>query len=141
VLKIPFIYDQNRHEADALRHYQGRGAVKLQDFDPATGALLLERIEPGTPLGEHADRSAITAIGCELLQRVWSEAVTPHPFRPLRDLVEEWAVCIPTDFERRGRRFPETFVTEAMSLLRELAAGDGREVLINHDLHLGNRGC
>jgi len=46
VLKV-FLPDlENRHEADALRHYGGRGAVRLLEDEP--GALLLERLR-GVP--------------------------------------------------------------------------------------------
>ncbi len=138
VLKIPFVYEHNRYEADALRHYQGNGAVLLEDFDPTTGALLLEYIEPGTPLADHTDRSALPAIGCELLHQLWSEVSAPHPFQSLDALVGEWAACIPADFERSKGRVPEELVTEAVSLLRELGSPETRNVLVNHDLHLWN---
>jgi streptomycin 6-kinase len=50
VLKLPFVDEENRAEADALGLYDGDGAVRLLDHDPASGALLLERLVPGTPL-------------------------------------------------------------------------------------------
>ena len=49
VLKLPFLDDENRAEADALRLYGGDGAVRLLGHDPTTGALLLERLYPGAP--------------------------------------------------------------------------------------------
>src|SRR3954464_9674722 len=54
VLKV-FLPDlENRHEADALRHYGGRGAVRLLEAE--TGALLLERVGAGaSPLGGGGD--------------------------------------------------------------------------------------
>jgi streptomycin 6-kinase len=138
VLKVPFVYEHNRHEADALRHYRGNGAVLLEDCDPTTGALLLEHIEPGTPLANNADRSALPAIGCELLHRLWSEVSSPHPFRSVGDLAEEWAASIPVDFERSKGSVPEELVAEAVSLLVELGTSEARDVLVNHDLHFGN---
>ena len=39
-------------EIAALRLFDGRGAVRLLDADPERGALLLERVEPGTMLGQ-----------------------------------------------------------------------------------------
>jgi streptomycin 6-kinase len=138
VLKVPFVYEHNRHEADALRHYQGNGAVVLEDFDLTTGALLLECLEPGTPLADYADRSAFPTIGCELLHQLWSEVGSPHPFRSLGALADEWAACIPADFERSKGRFPEELVTEAVSVLRALGTPEPRDVLVNHDLHLWN---
>ena len=38
-------------EAEALGIFAGHGAVRLLDTDPTTGALLLERATPGTPVG------------------------------------------------------------------------------------------
>ncbi len=55
VLKVSFIDEETRHEADALALWDGDGAVLLLDSDPERGALLLERIEPGTFLGDHPD--------------------------------------------------------------------------------------
>src|SRR5262249_11061237 len=54
--KIPAADDENRLEAAALRCYCGHGAVQLYGADAASGALLLERAEPGTPLADHPDR-------------------------------------------------------------------------------------
>ena len=48
MLKV-FLPDvENALEADALRHYDGRGAARLLTDEP--GALLLERLRPGTSL-------------------------------------------------------------------------------------------
>jgi hypothetical protein len=55
VLKIGFPHRESAHEADALAHYGGRGAIRLLDHDPDRGALLLERCEPGTTLLEGTD--------------------------------------------------------------------------------------
>src|SRR5262245_51036971 len=53
VLKVPVLDAENRREADALRAYAGDGAALLYAADEASGALLLERLEPGTPLIHH----------------------------------------------------------------------------------------
>lgn len=50
VLKIVFPHDEARHEAHALRAWDGRGAVRLVDDAPEDWALLLERVRPGTPM-------------------------------------------------------------------------------------------
>src|SRR5579859_6312489 len=48
VLKItPSEDDQADLEPEALRFWDGRGAVRILRHDPARRALLLERIEPG----------------------------------------------------------------------------------------------
>jgi streptomycin 6-kinase len=53
VLKLPTPDDENRNEADALRHYDGTGAVRLYAHDRPSGALLLELIMPGASLAAH----------------------------------------------------------------------------------------
>src|SRR5207244_1128493 len=50
VLKVVFIDRETEHEADALRLWDGDGAIRLLDELPTRGALLLERCVPGTPL-------------------------------------------------------------------------------------------
>ena len=57
VLKISPPVANPSHEARALAHWDGNGAVKLFDWDEPAGALLLERVRPGTPLMDR-DRSA-----------------------------------------------------------------------------------
>lgn len=69
VLKVPVLDDENFAECAALRCYAGDGAVRLHRVDLDTGALLLERADPGhallaryergdLPLGEVADLAA-----------------------------------------------------------------------------------
>ncbi|MGM7648333.1 aminoglycoside phosphotransferase family protein [Nocardia sp. JW2] len=50
VLKVPMVDEENIAEATALYAYDGDGAVRLLEFDPATGAMLLEWAFPGTEL-------------------------------------------------------------------------------------------
>jgi streptomycin 6-kinase len=57
VLKVSRLDEvETLYEADALVHWHGEGAVRLLDADPDRGALLLERLEPGTFLADHPDR-------------------------------------------------------------------------------------
>ena len=57
VLKVSPPFANPAHEADALAHWGGRGAARLVAWDADIGALLLERIRPGTLLMDR-DRSA-----------------------------------------------------------------------------------
>lgn len=55
--------------AAATRWYRGDGASLLYDSAPGTGALLLERLEPGAPLRDHPDHDAAIDVACGLLRR------------------------------------------------------------------------
>lgn len=48
VLKVPSPWGRGEDELAALRVWAGRGAPAILAHDPATGARLLERIEPGS---------------------------------------------------------------------------------------------
>jgi streptomycin 6-kinase len=81
VLKISFLDDDTRSEPDALRFWAGRGTANLIDSDPETGALLLERLHPGTSLADHPDRNEAIRIACRLLRSLWLPLPVDHPFR------------------------------------------------------------
>src|SRR4051812_16068286 len=53
-------------EAEALRLWSGRGAVSLLDSDPEAGALLLERVVPGTPLPPGREDASVQ-VAAEIL--------------------------------------------------------------------------
>jgi streptomycin 6-kinase len=91
VLKVSFVDEETQHEPDALRHWDGDGAVRLVDAEPARGALPLERLEPGTALGDHPDRAEAIGIACSLLRRLWRPVPDGHPFWLVRDLASRLA--------------------------------------------------
>ena len=104
-LKVGFPHPEAEHEAEALRHYDGQGAVRLLEHDPPRSALLLERCEPGTPLWQ-VDDEAATLIAGSVLRRLWSVPLAPgHGFRSLADEAATWAEGLREDWERLGRPF------------------------------------
>jgi len=138
VLKISFVDEETRHEADALALWKGDGAVRLLEADPDLGALLLERLEPGTYLGDHPDRDEAISIACRLLRSLWRSVPEPSVFMPVRDLALRLARELPERFERLGRPFEATLVRTAVDLFYELAATSGAPILANRDFHLWN---
>lgn len=138
VLKVSFMDEETRHEADALEVWDGDGAVRLLDADPGLGALLLERLEPGTSLEDHLDRNEAFSIGCGLLRRLWRPVPDPHPFPLVRDLARRWAHELPERFDRLGGPFEPSLVREGADLCTQLAASTEPAILANRDYHLGN---
>ena len=63
----------------ALRLYDGRGMVRLLDFDREQGIMLLERLKPGTPLLEVNDERA-TSIAAQVMRRYWRPLPREHSF-------------------------------------------------------------
>ena len=138
VLKVSFVDDETQHEPEALRHWHGDGAVRLVDAEPARGVLLLERLEPGTPLGDHPDRAEAIGIACALLRRLWRPVPDDHPFALVRDLASGLADELLGRFVRQDRPFDERLLRTAVDLCRDLAASSEAAVLANRDFHLWN---
>ncbi|ADD43902.1 aminoglycoside phosphotransferase family protein [Stackebrandtia nassauensis] len=148
VLKLTVVDEENRAEATALHHYNGEGAVKLYDYDPGTGAMLMELATPGSPLVQQSYEGVVLEgspenadkidIASALYRRLWREPVaTPgYPSLPLvRDLVAVWESEIPANADGE---LPAHLVAQAVDLCRELAKPDGPEGIVNRDTHLGN---
>ncbi|MCO1598084.1 aminoglycoside phosphotransferase family protein [Micromonospora sp. RHAY321] len=135
VLKLQYPDGESRHEADALAHWDGDGAIRLLHHDPQRRALLVERCRPGTALHElPADRALDVLTG--LLPRLWRPAGAP--FTPLAEETAGWIDRMPRAWERAGRPYERRLLDAALALLAELASSQGEQVLVNQDLHAGN---
>ena len=135
MLKICFPDRESEHEADALRAWDGDGAVRLLAHDRDRWALLLERCRPGTSLGEVDEASALDVLA-GLLPRLWVSA--GEPFRPLADEAAWWAESLEANWEQAGRPFERKLLDAALDSLAELPSSQGEQVLIHQDLHADN---
>src|SRR5215472_6803633 len=81
-LKVQFPHKESEHEAEALRRWNGQGAVKLFATDPEHHALLMERCEPGDHLSA-AEPAQALEVFAQILRRLWIGAC--QPFVSLHD--------------------------------------------------------
>jgi streptomycin 6-kinase len=133
VLKHAHPHREAEHEADALERWDGAGAVRLLARDGWT--LLLERCEPGRPLSGVGAEAALDVL-VALLPRLWVPA--GPPFRPVAEEAAWWCSSLPRRWERAGRPFERRLLDAALDALTVLPAGQGRQVLVNQDLHGDN---
>lgn len=124
--------DESEHEALALRHWDGVGAVRLLRADPRRRALLLERLGPDD-LGQLWDVEACEVIG-GLLPRIRRPA--PPQLRPVQEYVDRWL----DDLDALGGHLPvpPRLIDQARSLGRSLGADPTDPVIVHGDLHFGN---
>jgi streptomycin 6-kinase len=109
VVKLAISPEQAQVEAAALGAWvDTRAAVRLIDVDSALGALLLERIRPGTPLPAGNDEEAIETAA-DLLTRLHRATPGPFPFATLEEVYPalEAQALDDISFERRARGEPE----------------------------------
>jgi streptomycin 6-kinase len=124
-------------EPEALRFWNGRGAVRLIERDPGSRAYLIERCVPGTPLGRAYDDEALEAIAAAL-ERLWRAPSEDVSWRRIDEVAERWIDELPRDWVRHGRPYERRLLDEALDALRTLPASQGRLVLCHQDLHGGN---
>jgi streptomycin 6-kinase len=138
VVKVQLPHDvESEHEADALRFWDGEGAVRLLAHDPVARALLIERCIPGTPLG-HEYGNDVLAVAAGVMQRLWRPPTDDLPWRRLELEAERWLVELPERWERHGRPFERRLLDAGLEALRTLGPTQEDLVLCHQDLHGGN---
>jgi streptomycin 6-kinase len=133
VLKAGFPDEESEHEHLALRHWGGRGAVRLLRADPHRSAMLLERLHPE----RLADLWDVEA--CEVVAGLYGLLHRPAlpQLRLLSTSVERSAdrlARLP-----RAAPLPRRLVEQAVSLARGFAVDPATTGTIVHgDLHYEN---
>ncbi|MBW8268538.1 aminoglycoside phosphotransferase family protein [Caldovatus aquaticus] len=122
-------------EAAALAGFAGRGAARLLAADPGLGALLLERLEPGTPLRRLAARDPDAAILAAA--SVMRALRRPPPAGAVLTDAAGWVRALERARDAPGP-LPRAMLARAAALMRALAASAPPPVLLHGDLHAGN---
>jgi streptomycin 6-kinase len=125
-------------EAEALRAYDGHGAVRLLAHDPERGALLLERADPGTlaaalvPNDDEQATAALVGVG-RRLHRVPPDACTLPELREQSESFRAHLLRFPGDDP-----LPRHLVERAGALFDELCASAPENLVLHGDLHHDN---
>lgn len=135
VLKVQWPYRESEYEAEALKVWNGDGAVRLLAHDRERSALLLEHCSPGTHLA-NSDSDSVLSVLMDLLPRLWKPAGAP--FRSLAQEAETWRSSLVADWEAAGRPFERSLLDAALGYLSRLPASQGEQVLLHQDLHGDN---
>jgi streptomycin 6-kinase len=142
VLKVGYPHREARAEADGLRLWDGRGAIRLLRVDEERTAFLLELCEPAQKLAaaDHLAPEERLLIAATLLRRLWlpAEAAAGTRIESVAEQMGWWADMAE---ERLGALAPEAdagFVRSGISLLRSLPADAPTTVMLHGDYNPGN---
>jgi streptomycin 6-kinase len=135
VLKLIYPHREAEHEREALRVWDGDGAIRLLAYDDARWAMLIERCDPGTLLAKVDPNLALDVL-IELLPRLWKPV--GEPFRSLADEATWWIDYLPAEWEQAGKPFERQILDAAIAHLGTLAHSQGEQVLLHQDLHGDN---
>jgi streptomycin 6-kinase len=135
VLKVQWPHEESGYEADALRTWDGDGAVRLLAEDENRHALLLEHCHPGSALGDAKSVDPIAVI-VDLLPRLWKPA--GPPFKSLSMEAEEWSATLYSDWQAAGKLCDRGLIDAAAEFIEQLATSSREDVLVHQDLHGDN---
>ncbi len=136
VLKIGVPREELALEAESLKAYNGRGAVKLLAYDKDHGALLLEKLR-GDSLWSTwtlANDDKNTEIAGHVMTKLWRPFVGTFPS------LEMWFDALRTYLVKfdGDEPLPRMMVEHALGLASELNASSEQRMLLHGDLHHGN---
>lgn len=136
VFKLSRHVNETRNEIAALHLWDGDGAARLLEADPEIGALLTERLEPGTTLSTlvESDDDAATLIAAALLRHLWRPLPERHGLRSL----ESWTAAYDRNREplsQGARGFPAALFRRADAMRRDLLASTDAQTVLHGDMH------
>ncbi len=134
VLKLGVPRAELTTEIAALELYNGNGACRLLAADAAGGALLLERLEPGTDLAQLTDEAEAMQIAAQVMQQIWHAPPNSHSFPHVADWLAGLDALRPF-FGGGTGPFPEALVAQTEALSAELLVTSGPAVVLHGDLH------
>lgn len=135
VLKISPPSFESRAEHDAVRQAAGPGFVRLIDADPSVSLMMLDRIRPGTVLGDAglSDGEA-TRIGAAKMREFWREPVVDGDLIPL----ERWAKELLTHDPTLHPQIPTDLLATGKDIAHDLLSSPTSRTLLHGDLHHQN---
>ncbi len=142
VLKLGPPNTELASEMAALRHWNGRGAVRLLHAEPENGVMLLERVHPGNTVLDvfdiGRDDETSTRIACQVMRQIWQPPpadanglLTVHRWG--RGLLE-----LQNEYDAWSRLFPRRLMEMAVDLHAGLEASADSPVVLHGDLHHQN---
>ncbi|MEU8462674.1 aminoglycoside phosphotransferase family protein [Streptomyces sp. NPDC029003] len=137
-LKLPAPDEETAGEPLALRAWDGRGCVRLLEWDGPTGTLLLERLDAGrhlSALAERDARAAVLVVG-ELLARL-TAVRAPEGLRGLGEIAAGMRARVPEAAGRLADAGERRLLRDCAAALAEVA-GEPGDRLLHWDLHFGN---
>ncbi|MEV8087899.1 aminoglycoside phosphotransferase family protein [Streptomyces nigra] len=135
-LKLQLLDDETAGEPVALRLWDGDGAVRLLDHDPATGTMLLERLDPTRSLAHLPDAHESVLVIARLLAHLTSFPAPPG-LRHLRDIAHRMLERTPRALDRLPDPRARRLLTDCAAAVREVADEPG-DRLLHWDLHEEN---
>jgi len=137
VLKLQPVDDETEGEPAALQAWAGRGAVRLVEHDPSSGAMLLERLDASRDLYTMQDDLAAAEIIAKLLVQL-NSLPAPPGLRHLRDVAAATLAGTPEAVRLSGDVNERQLLINCAARFQELITDPIDNRLLHWDLHYFN---
>jgi streptomycin 6-kinase len=137
VLKLQPVDDETEGEPAALRAWGGRGAVRLLEHDPDSGAMLLERLDASRDLSTMKDGLAAAEIIAKLLVDL-NSVPAPAGLRHLRDVAAATLSGAPEAVRLVVDPMERQLLINCVARFQELITDPLENRLLHWDLHYFN---
>ena len=137
VLKLQPVDDETGGEPAALQAWAGRGAVRLLQHDPDSGAMLLERLDASRDLSTMEDDLAAAQIIAELLVQL-NSVPAPAGLRQLREVAAATLAGTPEAIRLTRHADERRLLINCADRFEELITDSMDNRLLHWDLHYFN---
>jgi streptomycin 6-kinase len=137
VLKLQPVDDETGGEPAALQAWAGRGAVRLLEHDPGSGAMLLERLDASRDLSTMQDDFAAAKIIAELLVQL-NSVPAPAGMRHLGDVAAATLAGTPKAIQLMPDPDERRLLINCAARYQELITDRLDNRLLHWDLHYFN---
>lgn len=124
-------------EAYALKHYDGCGAARLLKLDIDSGAMLIEKINPGTILESVLSSEDATKYAVEVCQKLHKPIDDTKSFPTLSDWFKGFDRLY-QKFHGETGPFSKPMIEKAKKVSHQLLLSQSKVVLLHGDLHYAN---
>jgi streptomycin 6-kinase len=136
-LKVGVPHAELFTEMEALELYAGGRAVRLLDADRELGAILMQRLQPGTMLWQLGDNCEETRIAASVMRELPVPAPPTHSLPPFARWVERAFRLTRTEWDPQ-ELMPRDLIDRAEAAFDEVSPSANGEVVLHGDLHHEN---
>jgi streptomycin 6-kinase len=137
VLKLQPVDDETGGEPAALQAWAGRGAVRLLEHDPDSGAMLLERLDASRDLNTMTDDLAAAQVIAELLVEL-NAVPAPAGLRALSNVAAAALAGTPVAIRLAVDPVERRLLINCAERFEELITDSMDNQLLHWDLHYFN---
>jgi streptomycin 6-kinase len=136
-LKVGVPHAELFTEMEALRLYGGRGAARLLGADRELGAILMQRLQPGTMLWHLGDNRRETEIAASIMRELPVPTPSVHDLPTFARWVERAFRLTRTAWDPH-ELMPRDLIDRAEEAFREIDGNATCHVVLHGDLHHEN---